>query len=157
MKKKRRTKENIPVHFTAETHGDCNNQNIKEHPSLPSYGIDTDTTSHLYAKVNKRTDKPKEYIQSNMFSDACNGVYDHLNNLRKQEIIHTENTYDSHEGMRSSDDFTYDSSDFGRRQLDDKNDVYDHAYPTTRTDEDYDCSINVMTKRINENSVYMDS
>lgn len=156
MNKKRGTKENIPVHFTVETHDDCDNQNIKELPYLPSYGIDTDTATHIYAKVIKK-ENPKKRKSNNTFSEACDGEYDHLNNFKNREIIQTENTYDSHEGMRSSDDFTYDSSDFDRRQLDDNNDDYAHAFPTTRTDMDYDCSTNVMTKRMNEYSKYMDN
>ncbi|CAC5422650.1 unnamed protein product [Mytilus coruscus] len=157
IEKKRKTKENSSGQFSAETHDEDYNQNIKEIPSQPTYGIDICTVRNTYAKVNKNKDKPKETKHSNLYADAYNGEYDHLNKFRKREIIHTENTYDSHESMRSMDDLTYDSSDFGRRQLDDNNDVYDHSFPTTGKDEEYDCSTNVMIKPMNENRIYMDN
>lgn len=118
-----------------------------------SYGLAPITSNNTYAVVNK-IKKNGLQTTEDTFTETSYGEYDRLNGVSKRRTDSKENLYDSHAGICSENDPTYDSSNHGGRTLQLDNDVYDHTDTLSTDGSDYGYSSTNKSEVRNENDVY---
>ncbi|XP_071144024.1 uncharacterized protein [Mytilus edulis] len=121
--------------------------------SNESYGLASITSNNTYAVVNK-IKKNGLQTTEDTFTETSYGEYDRLNGVSKRRTDSKENLYDSHAGICSENDPTYDSSNHGGRTLQLDNDVYDHTDTLSTDGSDYGYSSTNKSEVRNENDVY---
>lgn len=106
----------------------------------------------IYAVVNKKDDGHIRIVLEETYIDAADGEYDSLNSIGNRKIVSTDNDYDSNLGIRNQNDPTYFTSNFGLKNDERGNDVYDHSFAATDKNSDnlYSAALTIQTVNSND-------
>lgn len=109
-------------------------------------------STDIYAVVNKKDNGHKRIVLEETYIDAPDGEYDSLNSIGNRKIVSNDNDYDSNLGIRNQNDPTYFTSNFGLKNDERGNDVYDHSFAATDKNSDnlYSAALTIQTVKSND-------